>query len=219
MSKKNKNVRGLNIEDLTLEDIYDFLDTRGENMSQEMAYYMELLQKVYDMDNRPMKFGSRDIIIKHLMKFEKLSRYLANKIYDDAIEYFYSNVSITKEAHRNRIADRHERLINMAIGMIEDVNDVFKLLKANKDLIDILDLNKEDEFLMEDSDFLKPFQILSMDAEQLQLPTRVDRKKLEEWVKELPELTEGEKDLILQESLIKPLKLFPDEHENIRKSN
>ena len=213
-----KNIRGLNIDDISLEDIYDFLENRGENIAPEIAYYMELMEKAYNMDNRPLKYGSREVIIKHLIKFEKLSRYLANKVYEDAMEYFYSQSHISKEAHRNRIADRQERLLNMAIGMVEDVNDIFKLLKSNADHLKILNLDKEEALELPDDEFLTRFKVLSMDAEKLGLPTQVGRKKLEEWVNQLPELTEGERELIMQEALIKPLKLFPDPDENLRKS-
>lgn len=212
------NIRGLNIESITLEDIYDFIESRGDNISPEIAYYMELMEKVYNFDNRPKEYGSKEIILKHLMKIEKLSRHMANKVYEDAMEYFYSQSAISKDAHRNRIADRQERLLNMAIEMVEDVNDIFKLLKANADLAKILNLDKEDTLQLSDDEFLKPFRILSMDAHKLGLPTAVNRKELQEWVETLPELTERERELILQESLVKPLNLFPTEDEDLRKS-
>lgn len=212
------NIRGLNIEDITLEDIYDFLDSRGENMKPEVAYYMSLMERIYDMDHRPRKFGSREIIIKHLIKVEKLSKYLADKVYDDAMEYFYSQAQISKEAHRQRIFDRQERLINMAIEAVEDVNDIFKIMKSNKDLIEILNLNKEESLKLDDEEFMKPFKILSMDAQKLGLPTAVNKKELLEWVEKLPGFSEKDKELILEEALVNTKNLFPTEDEDLRKS-
>lgn len=217
MGKGSQNIRGLNIDDITLDEIYDFIDTRGENISPELAYYMELMEMVRDMDNRPMKYGSKEVIIKHLKKFQGLSDYTARKVYDDAIQYFYTQNSISKEAYRHRIAERQEKLINLGINMIKDVNDVIKLAKANADLVQILGLDKNDDFKMEEDEFLPPFTILSMNAKEMGIPTAVDKKELEKWVDQLPAFTEAQKELIKQESLIKPLKILPEENEDLRK--
>lgn len=212
------NISHIDIEDITLDDIYEFINHRGKKLKPELAYYMQLMEKAYEMDKKPMEFGTKDKILKHFVKFNGLSRHHAAKVYEDAMEYFYSNSTITKDAHRNRIAQRHEDLINMGIEMIEDSKDIFNLLKANADLAKMLNLDKPDDFQLEDDEFIPPFRILSMDAKQLQLPTQVDRDKLKEWVDKLPEITERERELIYQESLIKPLKLFPEENEDLRKS-
>lgn len=212
------SMKGINIDDISLEDIYNYLESNNQKLRPEIARYMQLMDKVFNMDCKPVKFGSKEIIIKHLIKFEGLSRYMAMKIYDDAMEYFYSQSNITKDAHRNRIAERQDKLVSMAIEMVEDVNDVFKIMKANADLVKILNLDKEEPLKLEDDEWLKPFKVLSMDGEKLGLPGAFDREELEEWLQTLPELPEKTKELILQEALVKPLKLFPPENEDLRKS-
>lgn len=212
------SMKGINIDDISLEDIYNYLESNNQKLRPEIARYMQLMDKVFNMDCKPVKFGSKEIIIKHLIKFEGLSRHMAMKIYDDAMEYFYSQSNITKDAHRNRIAERQDKLVSMAIEMVEDVNDVFKIMKANADLVKILNLDKEEPLKLEDDEWLKPFKVLSMDGEKLGLPGAFDREELEEWLQTLPELPEKTKELILQEALVKPLKLFPPENEDLRKS-
>lgn len=208
----------MNIENITLDDIYAFIESKTKTISPEIEKYLDLMDKVRGMYLRIGDFGSRDSIVNHLMRVEKLSRYLAQKVYNDALEYFYCENEISKQAWRNLIAEKHEKLINMAIEMAKDVNDLSKIAKMNMELGTLRELDKEDPIELPLEVFQKPFKLYSYDAEMLGLPTKVDRKKLLEFINELPELTEKERQLILQESLYEPLNLFPEDHENVRKS-
>ena len=59
--------------------------------------------------------------------------------------------------------------------------------------------------------------LYSYDYEKLGLESVVDKQKLKEFIESAP-LTEREKEIAMRESLILPQKLFPAEHENLRKS-
>lgn len=208
----------MNLENISLEDIYDFIESKETTISPEIERYLHLMDKVRGMHLRVMKYGSKESILKHLMKVDGLSRYLANKIYNDALEYFYCDNEISKSAWRNIIAERQDRLINLAIELAKDVSDVAKIAKMNIDLGLLRQLDKEDPQVLPEELFQRPFKLYTFDAKMLGLPTAVDRNKLAEWIDTLPDLTEKERLLIRQESLIDPLKLFPEDHENPRKS-
>ena len=208
----------MRLEDISLDDIYDFIDSKSNKISPEIERYLDLMDKVRGMHLRIAKFGSKEMILQHLMKVEDLSRYLANKVYNDALEYFYCDNHISKQAWRNIIVEKQEKLINMALHLVKDVSDLAKIAKMNIDLGILLQLDKEDPPELPTELFARPFKLYSFDAKMLGLPTAVDRGKLAKLIDALPELTEKERILIRQEALIEPLNLFPEDHENVRKS-
>lgn len=208
----------MNLENIALDDIYDFIESKSKTVSSEIERYLDLMDKVRGMHLRIAKFGSKEMIINHLMKVEDLSRYLANKIYNDSLEYFYSDTTISKEAWRNILVEKQEKLINMAIMKVKDVSDIAKVAKMNIDLGVLLKLDKEDPPVLPVELFQRPFKLYSFDAKLLGLPTAVDKGKIAEFIEKLPGITEKERQLIRQEALLEPLNLLPEEHENVRKS-
>ena len=76
---------------------------------QEIVDYLDLMDKIRGMHLRIDRYGGKDAIVNHLMKVEGLSRYLANKAYNQAMEYFYADNDISKEAWRNIIATNGEK--------------------------------------------------------------------------------------------------------------
>lgn len=208
----------MNLDNISLDDIYDFIDSKSGKISPEIERYLELMDKVRGMHYNALRFGSKERIIKHLMKVEGLSRFLANKIYNNAMEYFFCDNEISKQAWRNVIAERQDRLINMAIALAKDVSDLAKISKMNIDLAPLLGLDKEDAPELPQELFDRPFKLYSYDAKMLGIPTAVDRKKLSKLIDDLPELTEKERSRIRQEALLEPLILLPEDHENVRKS-
>lgn len=207
----------MKFEDITLEDIYDFIDSKSDKISPEIKRYLDLMDKVRGMYQNYLRFGTKEKIVKHLMKYEGLSRYLANKIYNNTMEYFYCDNEISKQAWRNIIAERQDKLINMSIELAENVSDLAKIAKMNIDLAPILGLDKEDPPELPTELFDRPFKLYTYDAKLLGLPTAVDKKKLGEFIDSLPELTEKERTRLRQEALIEPLTIFPEDHENVRK--
>lgn len=208
----------MRLEDISLDDIYDFIESKSNTISPEIERYLDLMDKVRGMHLRITKYGSKEMIVSHLMKVENLSRYLANKIYVDTLNYFYCDNEISKETWRNIIVDKQEKLINLAMQMVKDVNDVAKVAKMNIDMGILLQLDKEDPVELPMELFQRPFKLYSFDAKMLGLPTAVDKAKIAEFIDNLPELTEKERHLMRQEALLEPLNILPEDHENVRKS-
>ena len=208
----------MTIDQINIKDIYEFMETGNPaNAPAHIVEYLELLDKVRGMFLRIDKFGNRDMIIKHLMTAEKLSRFKAAQVCDEAREYFYSETRISKQAWKNIYADKMEMMINFAMQTVKDVSDAQKVVKMLMDVAVIRGINEPDVEEIPAEVFQPPFVVYSCDAEFLGMP-KVNRQKLGEMIDKFPELTEKEKIQIKREAMVLPIKLFPNEQEDARKS-
>lgn len=208
----------MNIDQVDIRDIYDFMEKGNPNNAPEhIVAYLDLLDKVRGMCLRIDKFGSKEAIIKHLMLQPGLSRYKAGKVYEEALEYFYSDSTISKAAWKNIYAEKAEKMVNFAMQTVKDVNDAQKVVKMIADLANIRGLNEPDKEELPEDIFRAPFVVYSCDTEMLGLP-KVDRNKLSKLIDELPELSEKEREHIKREAMVLPIKIFPNEQEDARKS-
>lgn len=208
----------ISIDQVDLADIYEFME-RGDvnNAPLHIVEYLELLDKVRGMSLRIDKFGSKEAVVKHLILVDKLSRYKANLVYNEAIEYFYSDSHISKQAWRTLYADKAEKVLHFAMLQMRDVSDASKVAKMVTEIAVLRGINEPDKEELPAELFRKPFVIYSTDAEMLGLP-KANRNTLAEFIDSLPELTEKERIRIKQEAEILPLKVFLDEQEDPRKS-
>lgn len=212
----------MTIDQVNIHDIYEFMETGNpKNAPEHILDYLELLDLVRGMFLRIDQFGSKESIIKHLMTAPKykLSRYKAAQVCDEAQEYFYRDSKISKDAWRNIYAEKMEKMINFAMLRVNDVNDAQKVIKMLLDASVLRGVNEPDKEELPAEVFQAPFVVYTWDTDALDMP-KVNRQKLAEMIDNYPELTEKEKIRIKQESLIPgfPLKIFPDEQENPRKS-
>jgi CRISPR/Cas system CSM-associated protein Csm2 small subunit len=208
----------MTIDQINIKDIYEFMESGNPaNAPAHIVEYLELLDKVRGMFLRIDKFGNRDMIIKHLMTAEKLSRFKAAQVCDEAREYFYSETRISKQAWKNIYADKMEMMINFAMQTVKDVSDAQKVVKMLMDVAVIRGINEPDVEEIPAEVFQPPFVVYSCDAEFLGMP-KVNRQKLGEMIDKFPELTEKEKIQIKREAMVLPIKLFPNEQEDARKS-
>lgn len=208
----------MTIDQINIRDIYDFMETGNPaNAPEHIVQYLELMDKVRGMFLRTDKYGSRDAIIKHLMTADKMSRFKAAQVCDEAREYFYSDSKISKDAWRNIYADKIEMMINFAMQTVENVSDAQKVVKMLVDVANLRGVNEPDAEEIPAEVFQAPFVVYSCDAEFLGMP-KVNRQKLGEMIDKYPELTEKEKIQIKREALVLPLKIFPNEQEDARKS-
>jgi hypothetical protein len=210
----------MTIDQVNLRDIYDFMETGNpKDAPEHIVVYLDLLDTVRSMFLRINEFGSREAIIKHLMvsSKHKLSRYKASQVCDEAQEYFYSDSKISKAAWKNIYAEKVEKMINFAILTVKDVNDAQKVVKMLLDASVLRGVNEPDKEELPAEIFQAPFVVYSCDAEFLGMP-KANRQKLSEMIDKLPELTEKEKIQIKREALALPLKVFPNEQEDARKS-
>ena len=105
------------------------LEEMLKNAPEEVLAYALELEKVHGMHLRIKDYGSRDAIINHLTKFNGYSNYLAAKLHDEMLEYFYGDRTISKNAHRYRLADLMEKGINTALVLAKDAKEVIAAIK------------------------------------------------------------------------------------------
>ncbi|MQP63357.1 hypothetical protein GFJ99_11690 [Flavobacterium sp. LMO6] len=212
------------INEVTLDDIYDFIQTGNpDNAPEHIVEYLELLTRVDGMIRRIDKFGSKNAVVKHIVLIEKLfgqklSYYKASKIYSEAIEYFFSDAEVSKKAWGNFYANIIDQEINFARQIKKDGQDSKRIVDMAKVAAEIRGVFEEDKEELPDELFRKPFVVYSTKAEELGLP-KVDRNRLKEMIdSKIPDLSEKEKLRIYQEADIVQFEVFPDVEKDPRKS-
>lgn len=202
--------------DISLEELYDFIENGNPGKHPEIAEYMLVMDKVRGMALRIDKYASKDAIINHLHKVDGYSRYQATKLYNQTMEYFYCDTTISKIAWRNIYAEKMEKVVNFAIAVMKDASDASKVSKMLFEMGRLRQLDQPDKEELPDALFARPFKIYTTDPEMIGLPT-IDRRKLAEFIDKLPELSEIQKEQIKREAQILPIKVFLEEHEDSRK--
>jgi len=216
--KKISSIKNIVIQDIDLDTIYDFVDNGDRSRApQEIIDYLDLMDKVRGMSLRIDRYGSKDSIVNHLIKVEGLSRYLANKAYNQSMEYFYADSDISKEAWRNILAQRMDKNYAIAQLLVKDVSDAKKVNDMIKDMGIALGLHLPDPEPVPEGAFQRPSKIYTLSMEDLgKVPQ--PKKELRDFIMTLPDVSEKVKLMALQEALLEPMNLFPLENEDPRKS-
>lgn len=208
----------MSIEDVTLDQIYEFMERGNINNAPEpIVQYLRLLDDVRGMIYRFDIYGNREGVIKHLVTARGLSRYKANLVYNETIEYFYVDVEVSKRAWINFYAEKMDKVINFAMLAMKDTADAAKVLKMLVDAATHREVHVPDKEETPEGFFDKPINLLSLDSSIFEFGT-ANRVGLEQFIESIPDLTEKEKIRIKQEARILPLKIFPDEQEDPRRS-
>lgn len=204
------------MRDIELDEIYDFVENGipSENKSDTMLYMLEM-DKVRGMFLRIDKFASKDAILNHLTKIDGYSRYFATKLYNNAIEYFYCDTTISKAAWRNVYAEKMEKTINFAIATMKDTSDAAKVGKMIAELGKLRQLDQPDLDDFPSELFDKPFKLYTLDPEMAGIP-KADRRGVADFIDGLPELTELQRETIKREAGVLPLKVFLENQEDPR---
>jgi len=208
----------ISIDQVDLADIYEFMERGSVNNAPiHIVEYLELLDKVRSMGLRIDKYGSKEAIVKHLMVADGLSRYKAGQIYDESIEYFYSDKKISKQAWRNLYADKADKALHFAMLQMRDVSDASKVVKMAQEISILRGVKEAEKEELPEEIFRPPFVVYATDPEMLGLP-KANRNVIADLIDSLPEITEKERIQIKREAQILPIKIFLDEQEDPRKS-
>ena len=209
----------MTINEISLDHIYDFMEKGNlNNAPEEIVLYLELLDKIRGMFLRIDVFGTKESIVKHLMLVDKISRYKAMQLCDEAQQYFYSDSKISKQAWRTIYAEKAEKMINFAMQTVKNPTDAAKVVKMLLDVAELRGINLPEQEELPAELFKPPWVIYSADAEFLGLETKANRHRLAEMIDAFPELTEKQRVQIKREAQILPIKVFPNEQEDGRKS-
>ena len=95
-----------------------------ECLTESEREYYKLMDIVRGMRARIMTAGGQKIttkagIIKNLKNLHGLSDWMARRVYDDAINFFFSSNNITPRAWANLYAERLEKISDIAIASMK----------------------------------------------------------------------------------------------------
>lgn len=211
LMSKNDLIKGV-----TLNDCYEFVDSGSDEMPEELVVYFDLMDKVRSMHNRAVEYGTKESILKHLIKVDGLSRHIATKVYYDALEYFYSSAQLSQQAQRNVYADQIDRMIAIATPFVKDDQGAKRVVSMLMDAWKARGLDKEQPQDVPEDWFKKQMVLYTTDALKAGLDP-INRLELAKTIDVIPDLTEKEKKLLRQEALIEDVIIFPDVKENPRK--
>ncbi|NCP84532.1 MAG: hypothetical protein GW823_06475 [Bacteroidetes bacterium] len=209
---KNELIKGI-----TIDDIYEFVDHGDiEKTPEGIALYFELMEKVRVLDLRVADFGTKNSVINHLVKAEGLTRHMAEKVYFDGMEYYYSSAALSKQAQRNVYATKMERLIAIAELAVKDVKDANMVTAMYEKVAKLRQLDKEEIEFIPEQWLKEQFVIYTTDPIKAGLEP-INRIELAKQIDSYPELSEKEKAMLRREAMIDEIIIFPNEQENARK--
>ena len=205
------------IQDISLEQIYDYMERGFESkqLPQEVMDYLDAMDKVRAMRLRFDKWGSKDAIVDYLVKIEGYSRYLAVKLYNHAVEFFYVDSTISKQAFMNQLLEKMEKNLNIAALLVKNTADAAKVQQM---MVQMKDVAKEifpDDDGIDEEFFRRPIKIYTQLPEEVGLPP-VNRSELKKMIEGYPELHEVVIKKIQEEAGALPMNLFLEESNDPR---
>lgn len=194
------------------EKMYDQLTVFIQNgstnqMPAEMVDYLSMLELVRSLHFR---FDSRDAIVKTLTKEPyNLSRYKAYEVYSDAVNFFYIDVKVTKEAFRNMYAEQLDRAADLVLKTSTGAKDMEIYKNIKMAAYNMRGLDKPDPQDIPKELFLKPNKIYVLDPELFGRP-KANRRELAQHIDSLP-IAETDKLRIKGDAMIEDIDFLEDE--------
>lgn len=207
-------MRKINIDNIDIQDIYIFMESGDvQNAPEEIVYYLQLLDKIHGMHQRILQYGNKEAIFKHLIVVDGFSRWKAEQLHGEMLEYFYkNNENVSKQVLRNIYAEKMENLATAATIISKTPEDFDRVTRMYERIGKMKQLDLVDPPTFPKELLAKPIKIYAMDAEFLGQP-KINRVALAKQIDELDELSEDEKSLLKQDAAIEPIKLFKNEQE------
>lgn len=208
------------LEQLSLDDIIAFLENgKLDNAPEGVPEYLNLLEKVRGMLLRFDKYPNDEIIVKHLVISDQLTRAKARTVINEAREYFYCDQKVSKDAWIGIYAEKMDKVANLSALTIKDPRDGALVIKMYKDIYEVRTSNMNEGNEIPYELLNQPrFTIYTMNVEDLGLP-KANRNNIKALIESKTlELSDKEKTQIFREADILPFKIFPNEQEDARKS-
>lgn len=205
------------ITDISIEYIYEWQE-RGLSskvIPEDIANYLDAMDKVRGMSLRFDKWGSKEAIVDYLVKVEGYSRYLADKLYNQTMEFFYVDMGISKEALFGRLYSYMEKNLHFAILKSQNTTDAEKVQRMIEKMKDLINDMFPEDLGFDDEHFRRPIKIYTMTPEEAGLPS-ANRKEINAMIEKFPELPELVKKKIKEEAMVLPMKIFMEENEDPR---
>ena len=168
------------------DSIYDQLQLfveqgRTDKMPEKLVEYlqvMELIRSLYD------KYKSKKFIY-NLLKLPpyNLSEYRINKVYTDALNFFYSDNTIKRQAWANIYADKFDKLALLCIEA-----DDYQAAGKNFEIAAKLRMGEEKEQVIPSELRDRRPIFYTINPKEVNFP-KVNRRELAQWIDQLPDIT------------------------------
>lgn len=157
------------------ERIQDYIagGSKG-NLSQKEQVYIDLLTMIYSLDGQ---WGKRRTIKFLTSKPFSFSYEQASNMYAEAIEMFFANRKVSKEAMRAKMADQYDTLYTLAMQNARTTKDFEIAAGILSSKAKVLRLDQDDPQQLPAENYSKQFRVLSLSPEVIGLP-RANRDEL-----------------------------------------
>lgn len=208
------------INQLSLDDIVSFMaNGKLDNAPEGVPEYLNLLDKIRGMLIRFDKYPNDEVIVKHLVIVDQLTRAKARIVIAEAREYFWVDKIVSKDAWIGIYAEKMDKVANLSALAIKDVRDGALVLKMYKEIFEVRTSNMDEGNEIAYELINQPrFTIYTMNPEDLGLP-KANRNNIKALIESKTlELSDKEKNQIFREADILPFEIFPNEQKNARKT-
>ncbi len=157
------------------ERIQDYIagGSRGD-LSQKEQVYIDLLTMIYSLDGQ---WGKRRTVKFLTSKPFSFSYEQASNMYAEAIEMFFANRKVSKEAMRAKMADQYDTLYALAMQNARTTKDFEIAAGILSSKAKVLRLDQDDPQQLPAENYGKQFRVLSLSPEVIGLP-RANRDEL-----------------------------------------
>ena len=157
------------------ERIQDYISSGSKgDLSQKEQVYIDLLTMVYSLDGQ---WGKRRTIKFLTSKPFSFSYEQASNMYAEAVEMFFANRKVSKEAMRAKMADQYDTLYALAMQNAKTTKDFEIAAGILSSKAKVLQLDKDDPEQLPAENYRKQFRVLSLSPEVIGLP-RANRDEL-----------------------------------------
>ncbi|MCX6270501.1 MAG: hypothetical protein NTU44_04635 [Bacteroidetes bacterium] len=188
-------------KDIRIEALQEWVDSgQSEELPVAMVKYIEQLELIRSLYQ---KYNTREYIIKYLVKvYSNISRHRANQLFNDSLNFFYSNNDIKKEAWRNIYADKFD----LAAAVCWQKDDMEGYRRNNESAMKARGLDVPEPQKLPDEFYDRRVIVYQMDARKVGIE-RVNRYELATFIDNL-DVSEQEKVKLQQDAGMITIDLF-----------
>ena len=147
--------------------------SRGD-LSQKEQVYIDLLTMIYSLDGQ---WGKRRTVKFLTSKPFSFSYEQAANMYAEAVEMFFANRKVSKDAMRAKMADQYDTLYALAMQNARTTKDFEIAAGILSGKAKVLQLDKDDPEQLPAENYQKQYRLLSLSPEVIGLP-RANRDEL-----------------------------------------
>lgn len=187
------------------EDLRRYISTgQPGQLPAELVEYLDILELCRSMFS---KYMDRDLIVKTLMApTYNLSRYLANRMVTDMMNFFYTNNEVKQEAWQEIYAQRFDKLAELALFGKDDI-DMARVCWA--EAAKARDIYKPKPKEIPAEFYQKKVIIYSSDPEMFGLE-KANRNELARMIDEMPDISTSDRNRLKRHSGVITLNIPED---------